>query len=73
MKAVKDSRGVTTLISRDEASVFNKIAMQGTLSISSLSEREQYLADQMVHRNVLEPVKRHSNDCYKIYPQLNQV
>lgn len=73
MKMVRDSRGVSTLISRDEASVFNKIATRDALSITSLNDREQHLADQMYRRNVLEKIKRHGTDGYKIYPQTNQV
>ena len=71
MKAVRDSRGVTALISRDEASVFNKVAMHDYLSITSLSEREHHLAEQLYQRNVLQKVKRQGSEGYKIYPQIN--
>lgn len=73
MKMIKDSHGRTSVIGRDEASVFNKVAMRGFLAVSSMSEREHHLADQLHTRNILQKVKRHGHDGYKIYPQINQV
>lgn len=73
MKMVRDGNGISALLGRDESAVFNKIAMHNFLSITSLTEREHYLAEQLFCRNVLQKVKRQGNEGYKIYPQINQL
>lgn len=69
MRAVRDMHGLTTLINRDEARVFNKIDMENFVSVNTLSEREHHLAEEMHKRNVLQKVEKEHSVGYKIYPQ----
>lgn len=69
MKAVKCKNGSLSLLNRDEASLFNKADMINFLDISTLNERECYIAEEMYKRNVLRKVKKGESIGYKIHPQ----
>jgi hypothetical protein len=69
MRAVRDMNGLTTLINRDEARVFNKIDLENFVSVNTLSERDHFLAEEMYKRNVLQKVEKEHSVGYKIYPQ----
>jgi len=73
MKAVKCKNGIVTLISSDEARLFNKIDMTNFIDLNTLSERECHLAEELYKRNVLHKVKKEHKVGYKIYPQKHQV
>lgn len=73
MKAVRGKLGVLSLLSRDEARLFNKIEFDKFLNISNLDEREHFIAEEMHKRNVLQKVKRENSIGYSIYPQKTQI
>lgn len=69
MKAVKGRNGILSLISRDEARLFNKIDFDQFCDINTLAERDQYIAEEMYKKNVLRKVKKDSKIGYKTFPQ----
>jgi hypothetical protein len=69
MKAVKDKNKYLNLISSTEAKVFNKVDLSGFVSVNSLDEREQYIAEELYKKDVLQKVKKGEQVGYKIYPQ----
>jgi len=73
MKAVKGKNKILSLISLEEARLFNKIESAGFVNISNLTEREHILANDMFTRNIIRKVKNHNNVVYKIYPQRDQI
>mgnify|MGYP000547623650 CR=1 FL=1 len=73
MKAVKCKNGIVTLISSDEARLFNKIDMANFVDLNTLSERECHLAEELYKRNVLNKVKREHKIGYKIHPQKQKI
>lgn len=73
MKAVKCKNGSLSLLNRDESSLFNKANMATFLDISSLNERECYVAEEMYKRNVFRKVKRGESVGYKIHPQKEKI
>jgi len=69
MKAVKCKNGVLSILNRAESALFNKADMNSFLEISSLTEQESHVAQEMYKRNVLRKVKRGESIGYKIHPQ----
>lgn len=69
MRAVKGKNGVLSFTSNPETALFNKIELHGFMDISSLSEREHYLAEELFKRNLLKKIKRGDKIGYKIYEQ----
>jgi len=69
MKAVKDKNKYLNLISSTEAKIFNKVDLSGFVSVNSLDEREQYIAEELYKKDVLQKVKKGEQVGYKIYPQ----
>lgn len=69
MRAVKCKNGCLSIINRDEASLFRNIEAAQFVSVNKLNEREQYIAEEMYQRNVLQKVKRGNDIGYKIHPQ----
>jgi hypothetical protein len=69
MKAVKDKNKYLNLISSTEAKVFNKVDLSGFVGVNSLDEREQYIAEELYKKDVLQKVKKGEQVGYKIYPQ----
>ena len=73
MRAIRDANGLTTFISRDETSLFNKIDLARFMDLNTLSEREHHLAEEMHKRNVLQKVQKEHKVGYKVYPQKTQI
>ena len=73
MRAVKCKNGHLSLISRSEAALFNNAEFKGFLSLNSLNERDQHLAEELYKRNVLRKIKRGDDIGYKIHPQKEQI
>lgn len=73
MRAVKGKNNILNLISRDEASLFNKTEFNEFLDISTLSERDLYIAEELYKKNVLKKVRRGESIGYKVYPQKTQL
>ena len=69
MKAVKDKNKYLNLISSTEAKVFNKIDLTGFTDVNSLDEREQYIADELYKKEILEKVSKGEQIGYKTYKQ----
>jgi len=69
MRAVKCKNGCLSIINRDETAMFNNIEFNEFVSVNTLNEREQHIADEMYKRNVLRKVKRGESIGYKVYPQ----
>jgi hypothetical protein len=69
MRAVKDKNKYLNLISSTEARLFNKVDLSGFVSVNSLDEREQYIAEELYKKDVLQKVKKGEQVGYKIYPQ----
>ena len=73
MKAVKDKNKYLNLISSTEAKVFNKIALTGFTDVNSLDEREQYIAEELYKKDVLQRITKGEQVGYKIYPQREKI
>ena len=69
MRAVKDKNKYLNLISSTEARLFNKVDLSGFVSVNTLDEREQYIAEELYKKDVLQKVKKGEQVGYKIYPQ----
>ena len=69
MRAVKDKNKYLNLISSTEAKLFNKIDLTGFVNVNSLDEREQYIAEEMYKKDVLQKITKGEQVGYKIYPQ----
>jgi hypothetical protein len=73
MKAVKDKNKYLNLISSTEAKIFNKVDLSGFVSVNSLNEREQYIAEELYKKDVLQKIKKGEQVGYKIYPQKEKI
>ena len=73
MRAVKDKNKYLNLISSTEAKLFNKIDLTGFVNVNSLDEREQYIAEEMYKKDVLQKVTKGEKVVYKIYPQKEKI
>mgnify|MGYP001242252127 CR=1 FL=1 len=67
MRAVKGKNEKLSLISSQEAKIFNKIEEDGFVGLNSMSERENFLADDLYKRDILKKVKRDNTIGYKIF------
>lgn len=67
MRAVKGKNQKLSLISSLEARLFNKIEEDGFIDLNSMSERDNYLADDLYKRDILKKVKRDNTIGYKIF------
>ena len=54
MKAVKDKNDYLNLISSSESRLFNKVDLQGFTGVNTLDEREQYIAEELYKKDVLQ-------------------
>ena len=72
MRAVKGKNERLSLISSLEAKIFNKIEEDGFVDVNSMSERENYLADDLYKRDILKKVRRDNNIGYKIFKKEDQ-
>lgn len=73
MRAVKDKNKYLNLISSTEAKVFNKIDLTGFTNVNSLNEREQYIAEELYKKDVLQKITKGEQVGYKIYPQREKI
>ena len=69
MKAVKDKNDYLNLISSSESRLFNKVDLQGFTGVNTLDEREQYIAEELYKKDVLQKIQKGSYIVYKTYPQ----
>jgi len=67
VRAVKGKNEKLSLISSQEAKIFNKIEEDGFVGLNSMSERENFLADDLYKRDILKKVKRDNTIGYKIF------
>jgi len=73
MKAVKDKNDYLNLISSSESRVFNKVDLQGFTGVNTLDEREQYIAEELYKKDVLQKIQKGANIGYKTYPQKKKI
>tara|TARA_B100000927_G_scaffold289872_1_gene287363 strand:+ start:1467 stop:1688 length:222 start_codon:yes stop_codon:yes gene_type:complete len=73
MKAVKDKNQYLNLITSTEARVFNKIDLSGFVNVNSLDEREQYIAEELYKKDILEKVSKGEKVGYKTYKQKHKI
>tara|TARA_R110001592_G_scaffold336999_1_gene622903 strand:+ start:1606 stop:1827 length:222 start_codon:yes stop_codon:yes gene_type:complete len=69
MKTVKDKNKYLNFISSLESKVFNKVDLTGFLSVNTLNEREQYIAEELYKKDILQKITQGEQVGYKIYPQ----
>lgn len=69
MKAVKGKNEYLSLISSTESRIFNKVDLQGFTGVNTLDEREQYIAEELFKKDVLQKIRKGADIGYKIYPQ----
>ena len=67
MRAVKGKNEKLSLISSLEAKIFNKIEEDGFLEVNTMSERENFLADDLYKRDILKKVRRDNTIGYKTF------
>ena len=72
MRAVNGKNKKLSLISSLEAKVFNKIEEDGFVEVNSMSERENFLADDLYKRDILKTVRRDNTIGYKIFKKEDQ-
>ena len=72
MRAVNRKNKKLSLISSLEAKVFNKIEEDGFVEVNSMSERENFLADDLYKRDILKKVRRDNTIGYKIFKKEDQ-
>jgi hypothetical protein len=73
MRAVKDKYGNLQLINRSETALFSKADMHNFLDISTLSEQDLYVAEDLHKKNVFQKVKRGEKIGYKPHPQKSKL
>ena len=73
MKAVKDKNKYLNLITSTEARVFNKIDLSGFTNVNSLDEREQYIAEELYKKDILQKVSKGEQVGYKTYKQKHKL
>lgn len=73
MRAVKCKNGTLSILNRDETALFNNIDFNGSVSISKLTERDHYIAEEMFKRNILRKVKQGDDIVYKTYEQRSKI
>tara|TARA_B110000444_G_C18243314_1_gene324109 strand:+ start:132 stop:353 length:222 start_codon:yes stop_codon:yes gene_type:complete len=73
MKAVKDKNDYLNLISSSESRLFNKVDLQGFTGVNTLDEREQYIAEELYKKDVLQKIQKGANIGYKTYPQKKKI
>ena len=71
MRAVKGKNQKLSLISSLESKLFNKIEEDGFLEVNSMSERDNYLADELYKRDIIKKVKRDNTIGYKTFKKEN--
>ena len=69
MKAVKGKHDFLSLISSSESRIFNKVDLQGFTGVNTLNEQEQYVAEELYKKDVLQKIQKGAYIGYKTYPQ----
>jgi hypothetical protein len=69
MKAVKGKNEYLSLISSTESRIFNKVDLQGFTGVNTLDEQEQYVAEELFKKDVLQKIRKGADIGYKTYPQ----
>tara|TARA_B100001057_G_scaffold491962_1_gene583323 strand:- start:1276 stop:1491 length:216 start_codon:yes stop_codon:yes gene_type:complete len=67
VRAVKGKNEKLSLISSLEAKIFNKIEEDGFLEVNTMSERENFLADDLYKRDIVKKVRRDNTIGYKTF------
>ena len=73
MKAVKGKNNFLSLISSMESRLFNKVDLQGFTGVNTLDEREQYIAEELYKKDILEKVSKGEKVGYKTYKQKHKI
>jgi hypothetical protein len=73
MRAVKDKYGNLQLMDRAQTALFNKVDLGNFVDISTLDERELYVAEDLHKKNVLQKVKKGHVIGYKIHAQRSKL
>jgi hypothetical protein len=73
MKAVKGKNNILCLINNPETSFFNKCDLQTFIEVNTLNEREQYIANELYKRDVLQKVRKGDKVGYKTYTQKQKI
>jgi hypothetical protein len=66
---IRGKNKVLSLLSRDEATLFNKIDLNNFLDINTLDERTNHIAEELYKRNVINKIRKENKVGYEIYPQ----
>tara|TARA_E500000331_G_scaffold324118_1_gene340149 strand:- start:340 stop:564 length:225 start_codon:yes stop_codon:yes gene_type:complete len=69
MKVVKDKNKYMNFISSLESKIFNKVDLTGFVGVNTLDEREQYIAEELYKKDILQKITQGEQVGYKIYPQ----
>jgi hypothetical protein len=69
MRAIRGKNKVLSLLSRDEATLFNKIDLNNFLDINTLDERTNHIAEELYKRNVINKIRKENKVGYEINPK----
>lgn len=69
MRAVKDKYGNLQIIDKGQTALFNKVDFDNFLDISTLSERDLHICEDLHKRNILQKIKKGHRLGYRKYPQ----
>ena len=69
MKVVKDKNKYMNFISSLESKIFNKVDLTGFVGVNTLDEREQYIAEELYKKDILQKITQGEQVGYTIYPQ----
>ena len=69
MRAVKCKDGVLSLISSQQARLFNKIEFDKFVDINTLNERDIYIAKEMYEQNIIRKVRKGNKIGYKTFQE----
>ena len=56
MKVVKDKNKYMNFISSLESKIFNKVDLTGFVGVNTLDEREQYIAEELYKKDILQKI-----------------
>ncbi len=73
MRAVKDKYGNLQFMDRAQTALFNKADLNNFLDISTLSERDLYVAEELHKQNIFQKVRRGHSIGYKAHPQKSKL
>ena len=69
MRAVKDKYGNLQFMDRAQTALFNKADLNNFLDISTLSERDLHICEDLHKRNILQKIKKGHSLGYRTYAQ----